>query len=662
MVSQKFLNMSVAPKNNKTAPATRQHKPFFGNANSFSGNTTAPANHFFRGGVSPSGNLVQRAPAPAAGTPDPVWANFAVDFNEAFKSILHVFNTAWPPDKKNNAPGTQSADSLDEAQLQQLFSVTQRDKLMQFFATKQIPDLLFNGDETGNATAQQRLLMAAHILSTGTYQPGSFEQKVHARMCFHWIRILHHYAGTTTVDLSKGIMGNFDHAGNIILATGKSHDVFMGSKVQADMLPETEDGDIGPIPEDTPHLEALQKEDALLAENPKAGRKIHRRRTFPFEEFDKIQPGDWVWYYNANASDSGSHSVIFSRWASGDEIIDGIRYRRAIAFSQPKPERGGREHVVYLGEQPHRSGNIIINPITYLNRIPASSHPAKTVEEFLPKGGTKAEAVLNTKNDKFLKKAAKKYKKPSIDPQLVIDHLQQENKDTILTLSHRMTSRQRALLEEANRTTDMETLVRLTQKLRSLKKNTDIYEANMDKTFEGNLNEKHATALVKLEEKEEGINTKLEEIELELTTTAADIENIADEIKDKDLKPAIDDLKERSGTIKRKLNKLKRNDPERETLKNDIDELTKQLKDLEAKAKALKPELNELRSQTTKLTKQRKKLELNRQKLNVELWKAKAALPFGLVHPGNLGKEDKGKVSGVLEQVLNMKQMEQFAK
>jgi hypothetical protein len=641
--------MTIALKESKKVSQSRQEQPAVDNANTFFGKTT---NHFF-GGQTARNNMIQRAPA----VDYMAWDKFTKGFNSEFKSILHVFGTPLNPSDKMIGVDQQSGTGLDMSTLKQLFTVKQRDQLNNFFATKKIPDRLFNGDEIGNTTAQQRLMIAARILSVGTYYPGSFEQRVHARMCFHWLNIVHHYAGVTSGPLNKGIMGNFDHAGNLVFGMGDNKDVFMGSKVPASELPATQQGDVGPIPTDSKQKEAMDKADPGKAD------KFHRRRTLPFEELDKIQPGDWIWYYNANASDSGSHSVIFSRWASGTQTVKDIRYRTAIAFSQPHPEDGGKEHPMRLGEQYYNEGDFKyppITPVTYISRVAASAHNARTVEELLPM--IKNKDILDSKNKVFLEQAAKTATtNKHINVPMLKAMLQTENTGIISYLHSHLSSGQRALLAEANKSTDLETLVRLTEKLRTFKHNTAIYEANMKDTYESKdgVNKRWTTADAAYKVKE----TKMQEDTAKLQTKEDDIiRKIADattEISHIDLQPEINELTKKAKTLRKERDLLKGAD--RKLKQTSIDELTKQIDELQKKANKADPTLKTLRAQLTRLNALKEQLEENKKDLTRQLAKEKDKLPFGMVTPGNLRKEDSHDPTGLVEKVYSVKEIEHLA-
>lgn len=645
---------NTAPIRHRNAPAPPFFLPQDGNRDHFFAPAPTPA----PASAPTSTPIIQRQPATTT-SPDE-WTIFAEEFNTHFRSILHVFNErGWPPDR-HTAPGSQSGDSLDEAQLQALFTDNQRRLLMDFFSTGHIPDRLFNGDEVNHTTAQQRLLMAALILSTGTYRPGSFEQRVHARMCFHWVHIVHHYAGVTPASLGRGIMGSFDHAGNIVLPAGRAEGTFMGDRVFAEDLPVDESGGIGPIPADTGHEDAAESEESRRAVDPTEGRRVHRRHAFPFARFGELQPGDWLWYYNANSSGGGSHSVIFSRWAAPEDEVNGIHYHRAILFSQPRPERGGREHTANLGEQYYNAGGIAIYPVTYVTRVAETAHPARTVDELLPSGNARAEGRLSTANERFLARASRRFGR-SVSRELLIEHLREENNDAITALSHRLTDGQRTLLQDANATTSLETLVRLTQRLRALRHNMEIYESNIESTYEGRLNERHAAALTAHELETARITGEMTEADRDLAAAATEIGRLNEVLSDRDLTPQLRDMRRELAQLRRQLGRMRRSDPDRATVREAVNNLRAALRLLERESRSRSREIGGLRSGIGVLERQSRRLRRLRERLERQLGESEASLPYGLVHPGALGRQDSSRMTGRIEDIFTIRQMEQFA-
>lgn len=432
---------------------------------------------------------------------DTLWNQFAEQFNHEFGSgekgnILHVFK-----DNLNDPPPNAS-------KLKSLFTENQRDKLMQFFSTRQIPDRLFTGDDKINTTASQRILLSAHILANGVYQPGSFEQKVHARMCYHWVQLVQHYAGVTTAYHNRGVMGSFDHAGNIVFGSNKNESdfkTFQGRKVFAGrgLLRRIWGKICGekdlPYIAETGHAEAAEKEREERAIDPAKKLRVHRRHAFPLERFKELKPGDWLWYYNANKSAGGSHSVIFSRWVNpiGDDEfrvygkkglinieaekkkapkdrISGVKYKVAELFSTRRLV--GHSHKVKLGDRFIRN---MVYPITHVSRVSEKARPARTVEEFLT-----ITRRHTSRNKEFLEKVKRRYLR-SIDQNKLLDALRKENIEHIKFLSDRLTEKQRELLLEANKSNNLDIVVALTGRLRRLQFYAKVLQRNMQKRYKG---------------------------------------------------------------------------------------------------------------------------------------------------------------------------------
>ena len=203
-------------------------------------------------------------------TDDALWTRFAFGsdetpgFNREFQSILHAFGLrAGGRAQAGPRAGTRSGDDQTVRRLAALFTPWQRDRLLGFFADRLIPERLFNGDEVGNTTAQQRLLMSGHILSEGRYRPAGFTQKVHANMCFHWVQIVHHYAGVTpaTGASRTGVAGTLDHSGQVVTGSGRStaiHSDYQRRVAPEDLPARETPGGLGPLPPGSDHAQAYE--------------------------------------------------------------------------------------------------------------------------------------------------------------------------------------------------------------------------------------------------------------------------------------------------------------------------------------------------------------------------------------------------------------------
>ncbi|WNZ60909.1 hypothetical protein QEG98_34065 [Myxococcus sp. MxC21-1] len=436
---------------------------------------------------------------------------FASLFNKEFADVLNVFGVPAAP--------------LTSARLQVLFTDTQRQKLRDFTLSRRIPDRLFNGSDRGATTAQQRLLLSAHILANGIYRPGSFDQRVHAQFCFHWVQIVHHYAGATPSGsgFSGGVMGSFDPLGAATLNTGRAIDVTKQDRVSKEGLPLDEfsgaemppscgaghagagkevspapvkpkDEGLGPLHKGTKQAEAAEK---AAAENPGKGSRYYRQRHLPFEKLNDFQTGDWLYLYNANASEGGGHSVIFSHWETGKDLVHtppGARYRVAIVWSQPTPARGGVQHKARLGDRfvPNPGNNLdpFVTPVTHVSRVTPDTGPARTAAEMLPGRTGAAATQLAKDNADFIQR--KKLKGP-VNRKKLTTWLQTKNESFLVSLGNHLDPGQRAVLRGVNRGDDLEALVRLFQRLRTLSANARVLDANT-LAYNAKLDPKHKQA------------------------------------------------------------------------------------------------------------------------------------------------------------------------
>lgn len=621
------------------------------------------------------------------------WGNFAHEFNSEFLSILHAFEpakveapeaastaeggeTAKPTGKAKakpkGKPGTKSGANLDWKQAKLLFTEGQREKLMLYMTTGEIPERLFNGDEVGNTTAQQRILMSGQILSKGKYKPGSFEQGIHARMCYHFVQITHHYAGATskasmtyTGGNAHGMKGNFDHSGGVLFGTAKTTSLFEGSKNPKDLLPEEEGEGIGPIPEETNHAAGSAKEDEKIEAGKKKKASFHRRAGLPWERFGEIKPGDWLWYYNANGSAGGAHSVIFSRWASEPETIDGVNFRVAICYSQGQVKNGGREHTVRLGDKFHKNGKIKISPITWVSRVNEDARPAQSADEILPKRSEKKEAQLGKSNKDYIKFVERKTKKP-VDVDAIKAALRKESNEHINKLSPNLTLGQFKMLREVNRSESIEDLVKLLQRLRELSNNSQLLESNTKKTFDDKLNDKHAAVAKKMADAEADAQAKLDAIDAELNPMVARLQQV-----EKDQSALVNPTAEmkklyaKAGKMKREIRAMKRkkvakDDPKMKAAIEAREEVLEKIEDLKKARTKYFGDKKALRKEFVALTRSARKLGWKKDAVNKKLRKEKATVPYGMVHSGGLKHEKKIKVSGRLKEIYNYSAMKGF--
>lgn len=547
-------------------------------------------------------------------------------FNTEFADVLNVFGVPAAP--------------LTTARLQVLFTSTQRQKLRDFIVSKRIPERLFNGSDRGATTAQQRLLLSAHILAKGIYQPGSFEQRVHAQFCFHWVQIVHHYAGATPPGsgFAGGVMGSFDPLGAAMLNTGRSIDVTKQDRVSKDKLPLDEaegaemppscgaghpgpapstvkptDEGLGPLHEGTKQAEAAEK---AAAENPGKGSKYYRQRHLPLAKLNDIQTGDWLYLYNANASEGGGHSVIFSHWEKKDLIQTppGARYHVAIVWSQPTPARGGVQHKARLGDRfvPNPGNNLdpYVTPVTHIARVTPDTGPALTAAQMLPGRTGAAATKLAKENADFIQ--GKKLKGP-VNRKKLVTWLQARNESFLGSLGTHLDPGQLAVLRGVNRGDDLEALVRLFQRLRTLSTNARVLDANL-RAYNAKLDPKHQAAKEGKEAEVAAATRKLRAVDVEIEAVESD-----PRVNDPTL---VRELETEAANLQRQLSKLGAG-PERE-------ELEMQRERYLAKAAAAR-----------EVQRRRGELRVGRDKAVKARDAAQAIkLPYGVVHPGDLEKQD----------------------
>lgn len=476
-------------------------------------------------------DTIQRTPAEATlnYTPHDAPSPFATAFNREFTSILHAFapgaggaGDAIASDPEQMTPtqsGTQppqgrSGTDLDDHRLAQLFTGTQPTKLHHYATTHEIPERLFNGDELGGTTAQQRILIASHILAHGHYRPTSLEQRVHARMCFHWAHLVHHYAGVTPQSgaLTDGVMGTTDHTGQIVLGGGDRSTGRQGGRTEAPGRKEARQQRLEAaqqaldeaIASGTAKPERLrQLQLAVKSAEAAAGRDYIRNAALPLADIRGLQPGDWIYYHNDNDSRSGDHSVIFSRWLTEERTAPGqgtdpVHYWQAEVFSQGLPETGGRQHTAWLGTGIAQVDGITINPVTRFSRVPQDSRPATTVDELLPlphtlrtpppPGATPRQIEtyerrlaqyttgIQTQNAAHLRRQLRGQTYDETQAFAAIARwIRTQNTALISALAKRTTPGQRALLTEANAPKQtLETAIRLNERLRALQTNVEV--------------------------------------------------------------------------------------------------------------------------------------------------------------------------------------------
>jgi hypothetical protein len=334
-------------------------------------------------------------------------------------------------------------DFYTPAEMREMFSSSeQQRKILDYCNTHMIPDRLFSGDDVGNANAQQRILISAHILSHGTVRAGSFTQRLHARFCGHWVELVNNYAGQAPTE-GRGIENAFDHAGGVVLGGGRLCGEYEGTRTEVD---ESERGE--------GHT-----------------RRRFRRAPLPINDFDTIRPGDWLYVFTGTDTPGGDHSVIFSNWLSEVQEAAGIHYRIAAVFSQTQVERGGSRDVWRLGDQAGWESRNPIYPITRVVRYDPSSHPPATVAEVEAYDlGVRARSssLIARRNDQYIRRHTPRGQ--HIDRNALSRFLQDANSSLLDQFGRTGAAEpgQLMLWRAANQSSDLEVLIRLNERVNNL--------------------------------------------------------------------------------------------------------------------------------------------------------------------------------------------------
>lgn len=394
----------------------------------------------------------QQPDAPPPEAPKPKYDDFITKFNAAFSTISGQF-----------------ADMKDDAGVMQYFTVSQVEQLNGYMASNTVPPNLFHGASGPKLTAQKRILMAGVILASGKLpaelngkdnqsrdggkdKQGKVKEgddRLHAANCGHWASQVYLYAGVNENGFNaSSAQYNTDSGGKAHVANGAADPTnpfaFTGAK----------DANLP--------LEGKQKAaaDAAAADGKDPG-QWYRNKEAGMEQINQLQPGDWIYIYNANADFSGGHSEIFNSW-DGDETTgkdktgNDVTYRTANVMSQMNPANGGQVHKQRLG--PSYSGDLNVATLTAIQRVTAESGELVDLNQAVSAGADAA-------NEKII--ADKK-----IDKQKLHDYLVTKSR-TDLDKKANLAAAQRDMFDKAiNGATDADThsislLVAACQKLES---------------------------------------------------------------------------------------------------------------------------------------------------------------------------------------------------
>ena len=276
-----------------------------------------------------------------------------------------------------------------------------------------------------------------------------------------------------------------------MLGTRRAEGDCQGGKVPAKSLPATEvpagATSEGGGPEGVGQRSPLGHKAFEEAEeaDPTKPPRTHRLQGLPVERFSQLQPGDWLWYYTASRSAGGGHSVIFARWTSEQKVAEsGAIYREASLLQPDEARERWQRAPGPSGATDTRIARASIRHPRQPGR--RGSRPATTVAEILadPTGPRAAvlAARLSEQNRRFLAKRAaalarRERRQPVPRRRLapLRDWLRAQNRGCIEELDEGLTPGQKNLLENANeREEELESLVRLNQRLRPLARNAEI--------------------------------------------------------------------------------------------------------------------------------------------------------------------------------------------
>jgi hypothetical protein len=529
---------------------------------------------------------------------DPAWVAFAARFNKHFASVLHAF------DLDEVRDDTRKPEVI-AARYQYLFTVTQRELLTGYISDRMIPDRLFDGDETGRLTAQQRILIASKILADGNYRPGSFVQDVHAKFCYHWARIVYQYAGVADRTWNTGIEGSFDLMGGVLLGQGMINTVF-GREQDPSLDPSAEH----------------------LARFPGAVRDANA----PWSAVRDLQPGDWIYIYTENRTKNGAHSVIFNGW-EGPEGFDPdakLHYRAASMFDQTDYKVGGGMHTRILGEDffaPKSGGTA--RPVSLIMRADPDAAPADTVAELTGK--------VTEDNKAFERWLGKKYGTDKrLDKVKLVAWLREANAGYIETLEAtegRLTDGQARLFREANAGTDKDVYA-LYQRLYALVKNSKKLDDQTDATYTDALEDRKADADAAYLAAAGVLHYEIAMREIELFSIEMDADQLRDQIAELEEAATIKDLYAERKRCARELKHLAGKAVRRAKL-DEIHAIDDRIDDAKREARSHKPEIRQLEKDLAPLKKRERALEHEIARRERQLAKLVPPKVYGLVAPGD---------------------------
>lgn len=545
---------------------------------------------------------------------DPAWAELAELFNREFAGILHVFGLDARDDTKR--------DPLIAAHLQFLFTEAQRELLIGYCRDGLIPDRLFDGDDPGRCTAQQRIVMASQILADGKYRPGSITQEVHARACYHWARIAYQYAGVATEKSTQGLTGSFDVNGGVVLGSGALEEPFHGKR--------------------DPTLEPSAAHKAL---NPKA----YRFGNAPWDKVMALQPGDWLYVYAENKTGSGAHSVIFVGWEGEEQETGGepsLRYRACKTFDQGLPKQGGNLHHRILGEDLVATKDGKAQPVNDIMRVDPDARPADEIADLTPK----LTKQVDKQNQAFVTKLLRRHPHHTFDHERFLAWLRAQNVELIARIAKidgRLTEGQAALFHEANASAREGDVICLAQRLVALAHNSELLAAKTEATYAEDLDLKNAAANAAYEAEAAEVDALIVDARARFEDATAQADPLRARLDEIDGAGALKQLRAQRKVEQRALYKLPASrKADRAAKRAEIAAIDAQIAEAKAKSKANRDEIHAVNRALDAVEKTERAAQRALDKLLDRRAGLYAKTEFGLVATASSSGERKAVLDG----------------
>jgi predicted nucleic acid-binding Zn-ribbon protein len=266
----------------------------------------------------------------------------------------------------------------------------------------------------------------------------------------------------------------------------------------------------------------------------------------------------------------------------------------------------------------------------------------------------------------------------------LFETLKTENRQHIATLGDRLSPGQTRLLGEANRTQDLEQMIRLSQRLRALANNAQILESNTEAAYGGTeaveatrgrrarrartgLNERHADASAEYEGIRESTTADIAAIDAELAPILEQIAALESEREGMhDPNTEVQAARARAQEMRRQLDRMgrpRRDSPDREefdTLRAERIAVLDSIANLRVDQRDYRRAQSDLRNQIRAINRLTIPLRRRRTRAERRQESAEGELPYGLVHTGGLGSQQGGRMTGSLADLYSLREMRQF--